>query len=115
MSYLNYVWSVNLGVAGIHYGAVGVDGAVDCCYAMLGVDVAEEMGLGFDNWQTFQQFFGAVVDIVIEIEDAVGRRMCNQYVRVDRNLGYVLCLTVGDAVSHEHRDAVEFHAVYLDS
>lgn len=57
----------------------------------------------------------AVVDVIIEIEDAVCGTVCYQHVSVGGDSGDVPLLAVGDAVVHEHRDSVEFNPSYFDT
>ena len=82
---------------------------------MLSVDMSEKMQSGLDDCYTTKEFFRAVIDIVVKIEDAERRRMGNENVRIFRNICIMLGLTVSNAVAHEHWDTIEFHTVNFHS
>lgn len=71
--------------------------------------MAEKMGFKVQIRQFHQNFFGSIVDIVIEVKDAVGRGMGYKDVCIVRNTGIIPALAVGDAVAHKHGDAVKLH------
>ena len=82
---------------------------------MLSVDMSEKMQSGLDDCYTTKEFFRAVIDIVVKIEDAERRRMGNENVRIFRNICIMFGLTVSNAVAHEHWDTIEFHTVNFHS
>ena len=77
---------------------------------MLSVDMSEKMQSGLDDCYTTKEFFRAVIDIVVKIEDAERRRMGNENVRIIRDICIMFDLAVTNAVAHEHRNAIEFQA-----
>lgn len=100
-----------MGVVSGHYGSVGECDAVLGCYTVLGMDVAEEVEMGVDFDDFGKELFVAVVYVVVEVEDAVGRTVGYQNIDVRGYFGDVTLLAVGDAVTHKHRYSVEFYAI----
>ena len=58
-----------------------------------------------------EKFFGAVVDVIVEVEDAINRRMSDENVRIVRDSRVVTTLPVGNAIAHKHRHTIEFETV----
>lgn len=77
---------------------------------MLGVYMPEKMQPRLDNRNTAKEFFRAVIDIVVKVEDAERRRMGNENIRIIRDICIMFDLAVTNAVAHEHRNAIEFQA-----
>ena len=77
---------------------------------MLGVYMPEKMQPRSDNRNTTKEFFRAVIDIVIKVEDAERWRMGNENVRIIEYICIMFGLAVSNAVTHEHRNAIEFQA-----
>ena len=77
---------------------------------MLGVYMPEKMQPRSDNRNTAKEFFRAVIDIVIKVEDAERWRMGNENVRIIEYICIMFGLAVSNAVTHEHRNAIEFQA-----
>ena len=77
---------------------------------MLGVYMPEKMQPRSDNRNTAKEFFRAVIDIVIKVEDAERWRMGNENVRIIEDICIMFGLAVSNAVTHEHRNAIEFQA-----
>lgn len=77
---------------------------------MLGVYMPEKMQPRLDNRNTAKEFFRAVIDIVVKVEDAERRRMGNENVRIIRDICIMFDLAVSNAVTYEHRNAMEFQA-----
>ena len=63
-----------------------------------------------DNRNTAKKFFRAVIDIVVKVKDAERRRVGNENVRIIRDICIMSGLAVSNAVTHEHRNAIEFQA-----
>lgn len=101
-------------VIGGHYRAVGVNRAVLRHNSVSGVDMAEQVCLELKVGEPFEYFFGTVIDIIVKVQYAVGRRMSYQYIGVTRYFGIVATLTVSDAIAHKHRHAIEFKPVQLN-
>ena len=70
----------------------------------------EKMQPRSDNRNTAKEFFRAVIDIVIKVEDAERWRMGNENVRIIEYICIMFGLAVSNAVTHEHRNAIEFQA-----
>lgn len=83
--------------------------------AIPGVDMAEKMQMWMDTYNLGQKMLITVVDIIIEVEDSVCRRMSNQDIGIGRYAVYVAFLTVGDTVAHKHRYTIKFHSVNLNA
>ena len=79
--------------------------------SMMSVDMAKEMQFGIDLRNSLKQFFGAIVDSVIEVKDSVRWSVGDKYIHIFRNIGIVAELTVADAVGHEHGHSIEFHPI----
>ena len=77
---------------------------------MLGVYMPEKMQPRSDNRNTAKEFFRAVIDIVIKVEDAERWRMGNENVSIIEDICIMFGLAVSNAVTHEHRNAIEFQA-----
>lgn len=79
------------------------------------MDVAEEMEprMNFHNFG--EKLFISVIDVVVEIEDTVGRAVGYQNIGVRGDFGDVTLLAVGDAIAHKHWHAIEFYSVDLYS
>lgn len=71
----NHVGMRKIRVVRIHDCAVGEDGVSDCSDAVLGMEMAEEVGFEAQVGKSGKEFFGAVVDAVVKVKDAVGRRV----------------------------------------
>lgn len=69
---------------------------------MLSVDMSEKMQSGLDDCYTTKEFFRAVIDIVVKIEDAERRRMGNENVRIIGDICIMFSLTVCYTVLHKH-------------
>ena len=82
---------------------------------MLSVDMSEKMQSGLDDCYTTKEFFRAVIDIVVKIEDAKRRCVGDENIRTFRNICIMFGLTVSNAVAHEHWDTIEFHTVNFHS
>lgn len=82
---------------------------------MLSVDMSEKMQSGLDDCYTTKEFFRAVIDIVVKIEDAKRRCVGDENIRTFRNICIMFGLTVSNAVVHEHWDTIEFHTVNFHS
>ena len=80
---------------------------------MLGVYMPEKMQPRLDNRNTAKEFFRAVIDIVIEVEDAERWRMGNENVRIIGDICIMSGLAVTNAIAHEHRNAIEFYTTYF--
>ena len=78
----------------IHNGAVGEDGSVLFYESMLCVNMAEEEGFEIERREFGEKFFGAIIDVVVEIQYAVCRRMSYENVGVRRNILIEFRLTV---------------------
>ena len=61
------------------------------------------------------RYLRAVVDVVIEVKDSVGRSVSNQNISVYRDFVIIEVLAVSHAITHKHRDTVEFQALNLDT
>lgn len=70
----------------------------------------EKMQPRSDNRNTAKEFFRAVIDIVIKVEDAERWRMGNENVSIIEDICIMFGLAVSNAVTHEHRNAIEFQA-----
>lgn len=77
---------------------------------MLSVDMSEKMQSGLDDCYTTKEFFRAVIDIVVKIEDAKRRCVGDENIRTFRNICIMSGLAVSNAVTHEHRNTIEFQA-----
>ena len=77
---------------------------------MLEVYMPEKMQPRSDNRNTAKEFFRAVIDIVIKVEDAERWRMGNENVSIIEDICIMFDLAVTNAVAHEHRNAIEFQA-----
>lgn len=77
---------------------------------MLGVYMPEKMQPRSDNRNTTKEFFRAIIDIVIKVEDAERWRMGNENVRIIGDICIMFGLAVSNAVTHEHRNAIKFQA-----
>ena len=82
---------------------------------MLGVYMPEKMQPRLDNRNTAKEFFRAVIDIVVEVEDAERWRMGNENVRIIGDICIMSGLAVTNAIAHEHRNAIEFYTTYFRS
>ena len=67
------------------------------------------------GWKSFKDFLRTIVDTVVEVKDSVGRRMGDKNISLRGYIGIVAALAVGHAITHEHRDAVKFQTVNLNS
>lgn len=101
-------------VVGIHDGGVGEDCAFTLHDAVAGMCVTEQMSLQSESLQSFEQFFRAIIDAVVEVKDAVGWGMGDQDVGVVGYTGCVVALALGETVAHKHRYSVEVQPVNLD-
>ena len=82
---------------------------------MLRMYMSEKMQSGLDCRYASKEFFRAVMDIVVKVEDAERRCVGDENIRTIGNICIMFGLTVGNAVAHEHRNAIEFHFVNLHS
>ena len=73
------------------------------------------MGARLDFYYFGEYLLISVIDIVIEIKDAVSRTMCNQHISIRWNLGDVFRLAVCYTITHEHWYAIKSHSVNLHS
>ncbi len=81
---------------------------------MFGMDMSEKMRFEIvERGKIFEKFLRAILDAIIEIKDAICRRMSNQDVGVVGDLVIVAALAFGYAISHKHGYAVEFQSVNL--
>ena len=76
---------------------------------MLGVDMSEKMQPGTYCRNAAKKLLRAVIDIVVKVEDAQWRRVCNENVRTVGDICIMLGLAAGYAVAHKHRDSIESH------
>lgn len=88
------IWCIESCIISVHYGTVGEGDVVGGCYSMLGVDVAEEVQSGVNFHNLAEELFVAVVDVVIKVEDAAGRRVGDEHVGVGGDAGDVAPLTI---------------------
>ena len=77
-----FIWKLKICVILIHDGAVREAGDAIVGHAVMPVDMAEQMQARNDFRHSLQQFFGAVVDAVVEVEDAVRGRVSDQHVDI---------------------------------
>lgn len=74
------------------------------------MDMSEKIQPRSDNRNTAKKFFRAVIDIVVKVKDAERRRVGNENVRIIRDICIMSGLAVSNAVTHEHRNTIEFQA-----
>ena len=82
---------------------------------MLGVYMPEKMQVRLNCRYACKEFFRAVMDIVVKVEDAKRRCVGDENIRIFRDICIMLGLAVRDAVAHEHWDTIEFHTVNFHS
>ena len=77
---------------------------------MLRMYMSEKMQPGLDCCYAAEKFFRTVMDIVVKVKDAERRRVGNENVRIIRDICIMSGLAVSNAVTHEHRNTIEFQA-----
>ena len=112
---LNNIRSLQIAIISVHYGSVRVKCAVLSEDSVLGVDVAEKVSFKIEIREFGEEFFGAVIDVVVEIQNAVCRGVCYQDVCVGWNIIIECFLAVGNTIFHKHRHSIEFDSVNLYS
>lgn len=102
-----------IGIVSIHYRAIGKGYPVKVRYSILGMYMPEKMQSGLDCRYATEEFFRAVIDVIVKIKDAQWRSMGNKDICIFWDIGIMSGLAVSDAVAHKHRDTIEFHVVYF--
>ena len=75
----------------------------------------EKMQVRLNCRYACKEFFRAVMDIVVKVENAKRRCVGDENIRTFRNICIMFGLTVSNAVAHEHWDTIEFHTVNFHS
>ena len=78
---------------------------------MLFMDMAKQMQTRLYFFYSRQKFCRTIVYLIVKIKNAIGRTMGYQYICVGRYGSIVTVLTVGNAIFHEHGNAIKPNAM----
>lgn len=95
----------------IHYRSIGKGCSVKNCYSMRRMYIPEKMQSGLDLCYSVEEFFQAIIDIAIKIQDTEWRRMGSENVRLIWDISIMFGLTISYVIANKHRDTKELHSI----